>query len=90
MRFPTSLSGAGATSATIDSAIGGLGLAGFQNEGDNEITGIHISNGDPSRSGLLGARVPRPFFDGWRVFYTQQHGENFTWEVLWNPTRFER
>ena len=77
-------------SATIDSALGGLGLAGFQNEGDNEITGIHISDGDPGRSGLLGARIPRPFFDGWRVFYTQQHGENFTWEVLWNPTRFER
>ena len=75
-------------SATIDS--GFSGMAGFQNEGDNEITGIHISNGDPGRSGLLGARIPRPFFDGWRVFYTQQHGENFTWEILWNAARDER
>lgn len=74
--------------ATLDS--GFSGMAGFQNEGDNELTGMHISNGDPGRFGLLGARVPRPFVDGWRVFYTQQHGENFTWEVLWNPMHFDR
>jgi hypothetical protein len=66
--------------ATIDS--GFLGLPGFQNDGDNEITGIHISNGDPGVDGLLGAQFPRPFRDGWRVFYTQQHGENVTWEIL--------
>ena len=71
-------------SATLDSAFSGL--AGFQNEGDNEITGIHISNGDPSGAGILGARVPKPFKAGWRVFYTQQHGENFTWEILANPS----
>ena len=67
-------------SATLDSAFGAI--AGFQNEGDNEITGFHVSNGDPSARGLLGASSPRPFTDGWRVFYTQQHGENFTWEIL--------
>jgi hypothetical protein len=66
--------------ATIDS--GFQGLPGFQNDGDNEITGIHISNGDASPAGLLGAQIPRPFRDGWRVFYTQQHGENVTWEIL--------
>jgi hypothetical protein len=27
---------------------------------------------------LLGAKVPLPFRDGWRVFYTQQHGDNVT------------
>lgn len=69
------------TSATIDSALGGIGGNGFQNEGDNEITGMHISNGDPSQQGILGARVPHPFTHGWRVFYTQQHGENNTWEI---------
>lgn len=69
-------------SATLDS--GFSGLAGFQNEGDNEITGFHVSNGDPSPHGLLGAATPRPFKDGWRIFYTQQHGENFTWEILPN------
>lgn len=67
-------------SATIDSAL--AGTAGFQNEGDNEITGIHVSDGDPSVHGLIGTRVPQPFDGRWRVFWTQQHGDNFTWEIL--------
>jgi len=66
--------------ATLDG--GFAGLAGFQNEGDNEITGIHVSDGDPTIGGLLGVRAPRPFDDGWRVFWTQQHGENMTYEIL--------
>ncbi len=61
-------------SATIDSGL--LGQAGFQNEGDNEITGIHASNGDPSKRGILGAQIPRTFRNGWRLFYSQQHGDN--------------
>jgi hypothetical protein len=69
-------------SATIDSGLAALSGSGFQNEGDNEITGIHISDGDPGVGGLLGAKRPRPFHDGWRVFYTQQHGDNFTWEII--------
>jgi secreted PhoX family phosphatase len=67
-------------SATIDSALTGTG-----NEGDNEITGMHVSDGDPSAHGLLGAKVPTLFESGWRVFYTGQHGENVTFEVLPNP-----
>jgi hypothetical protein len=70
-------------SATIDSGL--LGTDGFQNEGDNEITGIHVSDGDPGPDGLLGAKVPRPFKAGWRVFYTQQHGDNITYEIIRNP-----
>jgi len=66
-------------SATIDSALSGL--AGFQNEGDNEITGIHISDGDPTIDGLLGASIPTPFTNGWRFFWTAQHGDNVTFEV---------
>jgi hypothetical protein len=66
--------------ATIDSAVSGTG--GFQNDGDNEITGIHVSDGDAGRGGILGAKIPRPFRDGWRAFWTQQHGDNFTWELL--------
>src|SRR5262249_54622885 len=42
------------TSATLDSQFGGI--AGFQNEGDNEITGWHQSDGDPGVYGLLGAK----------------------------------
>jgi hypothetical protein len=67
-------------SATLDSAF--LGMAGFQNDGDNEVTGIHMSNGDPSPRGILGAQRPKPFDDGWRLFWTAQHGDNVTWELL--------
>ena len=65
-------------SATLDSANGGFG----KNEGDNEITGIHVSDGDPTQGGILGAKSPSLKPGGkWRWFYTQQHGDNFTWEV---------
>jgi hypothetical protein len=66
-------------SATLDSATGGFG----KNEGDNEITGVHVSDGDPGPEGLLGAQIPNLWSSGgkWRWFYTQQHGDNFTWEV---------
>jgi hypothetical protein len=67
-------------SATVDTTF--AGMTGFQNEGDNEITGFHVSDGDASVRGLIGTNRPTPFQDGWRVFYTQQHGDNFTWEVL--------
>jgi hypothetical protein len=66
-------------SATLDSANGGFG----KNEGDNEITGAHVSDGDPTSAGILGAKSPSLKAGGtkWRWFYTQQHGDNFTWEV---------
>ena len=70
-------------SATIDSALLAAGAPGFQNDGDNEITGFHVSNGDPGVKGLLGARAPKPWEDrGWRVFWTQQHGDNTTFEIV--------
>ena len=64
--------------ATLDAANGGFG----KNDGDNEVTGPHVSDGDPSVRGILGAKVPNVFHDGWRWFWTQQHGDNLTWEVL--------
>jgi hypothetical protein len=64
-------------SATLDSANGGYG----KNEGDNEITGVHVSNGDPGPDGILGAKVPNLQSSHWRWFWTQQHGDNMTWEV---------
>lgn len=68
-------------SATIDSAAGGFG----KNDGDNEITGIIVSNGDPGPNGILGARIPHLFQEGdWRFFYTQQHGDNLTYQVVEN------
>jgi len=68
-------------SATIDSALGDFD--GFQNEGDNEVTGIHVSDGNPTIAGLLGVKVPHAFAPGspWRVFATAQHGDNVTYEL---------
>jgi Bacterial protein of unknown function (DUF839) len=65
-------------SATLDSA----GVPGG-NEGNNEITGVHVSDGDPSTDGILGAKIPQLFDNPkWRWFWTQQHGDNNTWEVI--------
>jgi hypothetical protein len=67
-------------SATLDADNAGFG----KNDQDNEITGIHVSDGDPTANGILGRKAPHPFeLNGkWRVFYTQQHGDNTTWEVV--------
>jgi hypothetical protein len=64
-------------SAAIDSAFGGFG----KNDGDNEITGLHVSDGDPSVHGVLGAKTPEPWHGGWRWFSTE-HGDNATYEVV--------
>lgn len=69
-------------SATIDSAAGGFG----KNDGDNEITGTEVSDGDTTVQGLLGAKNPHLFQDKeWRFFYTEQHGDNRTYEVVPAP-----
>lgn len=64
-------------SATIDASFGGFG----KNDGDNEITGLHVSDGDTDADGILGAKVPDLGSRRWRWFYTQQHGDNLTYEV---------
>jgi hypothetical protein len=46
------------------------------------MTGIHVSNGDPTKDGILGAKNPEAWHGDWRVFYTQQHGDNPTYEVI--------
>jgi hypothetical protein len=65
-------------SATLDADNGGFG----SNEGDNEITGVLVSDGDTGTDGLLGSEAPELGNCKWRWFYTQQHGDNVTWEVL--------
>ena len=65
--------------ATLDESF--QGKDGFQNDGDNEITGIHNSNGDATVAGLIGTTAPTPFANGWRLFYTRQHGRNITFEI---------
>jgi hypothetical protein len=71
-------------SATFDSMSGPS-----YNDGDNEITGIHVSDGDPTVAGILGAKVPAPVTSPstWRTFWTQQHGDQTTWEIHWNGAR---
>jgi hypothetical protein len=64
-------------SATLDAANGGFG----KNDGDNEITGLHVSDGNPGTDGILGAQIPQLGNSRWRWFYTQQHGDNVTYEV---------
>ena len=55
------------------------GTPGFQNEGDNEPTGLHVSTGSTSAAGLPGtlANLNQP-----RAFFTQQHGKNIVWEIV--------
>jgi hypothetical protein len=36
----------------------------------------------PRSNGILGANVHRFGHDGWRMFWTQQHGDHVTWEVI--------
>ena len=55
------------------------GTPGYQNEGDNEPTGLHISDGSISVQGLLG-KPPNPVFSRW--FFTQQHGRNTVYEIV--------
>jgi hypothetical protein len=41
-----------------------------------------VSDGDPSVGGILGAKNPELGGKTWRWFYTAQHGDNGTFEVL--------
>ncbi len=72
--------------ATVDSKLAAAEGTGYQNDGDHEITGIHVSDGDASEAGLIGTKIPTPFADGWRVFYTRQHGQNQTYEIKGDAT----
>jgi len=74
-------------SATIDSALSAGKDTGFQNSGDNEITGIHVSDGDASAAGLLGAKVPNLADKAWRVFFHQQHGDNRLIELSYTAAK---
>ena len=53
-----------------------------QNDGDNEVTGNFVSDGSTSIDDLLGTNDPGSL-KGVRIFFTQQHGENITYEI--NP-----
>jgi len=65
-------------SATLDNSFDGFG----NNIGDNEITATLVSDGDSGVNGILGAKVPNLNNPQWRWFYTQQHGDNVSYEIF--------
>jgi len=54
------------------------------NDGDNELTGIHVSDGSTGFDGILGAKNPfnAGGYSPWRIFVTGQHGANITYEIV--------
>jgi len=62
-----------------DAAFLDASTPGFQNEGDNEPTGLHVSTGSTSLEGLPGTldNLEHP-----RAFLTRQHGQNEVWEIV--------
>jgi hypothetical protein len=54
------------------------------NDGDNELTGIHVSDGSTAPDGILGSDLPKNAggWSPWRIFITGQHGANITYEIL--------
>lgn len=65
--------------STVDAHLLDASTPGFQNDGDNEPTGLHVSDGDPTVAGLLGRNEPGSHA---RWFITQQHGLNRIFEIL--------
>jgi len=55
------------------------GTDGYQNDGDNEPTGLHISDGAVTIQRLLG-KPQNPVLGRW--FFTQQHGRNIAYEII--------
>ena len=51
-----------------------------QNDGDNEVTGVHVSDGSTSIAGIVGTQDPATL-PGERIFFTNQHGSNVTSEL---------
>ncbi len=67
------------TESEADAALLDAGTTGYQNEGDNEVTGVHVSSGSQFVAGMQGrsGALANP-----RWFFTQQHGKNIVWEIL--------
>ncbi len=61
--------------AEADAAFGAAATPGFQNDGDNETTGLHFSDG----KGLPGMPLPE---SGSVLFFNQQHGENNLYQII--------
>jgi hypothetical protein len=71
-------------SAAIDSALGAIPGNGFQNDGDNELSGIHVSDGSRNTRRQNPASVPRRLA---RVLHGPAR-QNYTQEII--PNRQKR
>jgi len=60
-------------------ALGQDNLAGVSGAEDNEPTGVHMSEGNPTVQGLLGTQQLNK--NRAMLFFTQQHGENNVFEI---------
>ena len=67
------------TESEADATFLDASTPGYQNEGDNEPTGLHFSDGKLTIEGLLG-KPQNPIFSRW--FITQQHGKNTVYEIV--------
>lgn len=67
------------TASESDAILLDAGTAGYQNDGDNEPTGLYISDGAITIQGLLG-KPQNPISSRW--FFTQQHGNNTVYEIV--------
>jgi hypothetical protein len=67
------------SASEVDAGHLDAGTEGYQNEGDNEPTGLHVSAGKSSISEMVGT-IQDP--ESRRVFFTQQHGLNRIFEVV--------
>jgi hypothetical protein len=70
--------------ATSDIGLKEIPPVRTHNDGDNELTGIHVSDGSTSPDGILGSDLPKNAggWSPWRIFITGQHGANITYEFL--------
>jgi hypothetical protein len=70
--------------ATSDIGLKEIPPVRTHNDGDNELTGVHVSDGSTSADGILGAEIPKNAGGNspWRIFVTGQHGANITYEIV--------
>lgn len=67
------------TQSEVDAGFLDASTPGYQNDGDNEPTGLHVSDGGTSIQRLMG-RSLKPFATRW--FVTQQHGKNTVYQIV--------
>jgi secreted PhoX family phosphatase len=74
--------------ATVDSHhLEAKDVPKFQNDGDNEVTGVTVSDGHVGLGNVQGKHVPSRAA---RTFFTQQHGQNITYQILSDGARAGR